>query len=142
MRWERIDILIAEIQDGIDSISFTQLNGKTLIREQTEIVRTNCIDCLDRTNVVQSVIAKQILGKQRQELGIPEIDWDAQFIIVWSDNADAISIQYPGTPGQKTDYTRPGKRRVAGRSRTGRMRLIGITSIRAWPGSGRTRTTQ
>ena len=28
------------------------------------ILRTNCIDCLDRTNVVQSVYAKSMLCRQ------------------------------------------------------------------------------
>lgn len=28
---------------------------------QNGIIRTNCMDCLDRTNVVQSVIARKLL---------------------------------------------------------------------------------
>ena len=32
--------------------------------EQTGVFRTNCIDCLDRTNVVQTLFAKQILEQQ------------------------------------------------------------------------------
>lgn len=30
-------------------------------KKQRGVVRTNCVDCLDRTNVVQSVIARRIL---------------------------------------------------------------------------------
>lgn len=31
---------------------------------QNGVIRTNCMDCLDRTNVVQSVIARNILLTQ------------------------------------------------------------------------------
>lgn len=33
-------------------------------REQSGVVRTNCLDCLDRTNVVQSKIAWRMFKKQ------------------------------------------------------------------------------
>lgn len=36
------------------------------------------------------------------------------WIIVWADNADAISIAYSGTGALKTDFTRTGKRTYAG----------------------------
>lgn len=31
---------------------------------QSAVIRTNCIDCLDRTNVVQSVFAKSMLFRE------------------------------------------------------------------------------
>ena len=37
--------------------------------KQTGIVRTNCVDCLDRTNTAQFVIAKVALGLQLYALG-------------------------------------------------------------------------
>lgn len=33
---------------------------------------------------------------------------------MWANNADAISMQYTGTGALKTDYTRTGKRSMAG----------------------------
>jgi hypothetical protein len=39
-------------------------------QRQSSVVRTNCMDCLDRTNVVQSVISRWVLSRQLQELGI------------------------------------------------------------------------
>lgn len=33
---------------------------------------------------------------------------------VWTDNADAISVLYTGTPALKTDFTRTGKRTYGG----------------------------
>ena len=32
--------------------------------KQTGLVRTNCVDCLDRTNTAQYVVAKAALGLQ------------------------------------------------------------------------------
>jgi hypothetical protein len=40
------------------------------VKRQTSAVRTNCIDCLDRTNVVQSVIAHQYFTTQLRENGL------------------------------------------------------------------------
>lgn len=42
----------------------------TLQSQQTGVFRTNCIDCLDRTNVVQSLFAKRILEKQLQHYNV------------------------------------------------------------------------
>lgn len=39
-------------------------------RIQRSVVRTNCMDCLDRTNVVQSALAKWVLNRQLKEVGI------------------------------------------------------------------------
>ena len=32
--------------------------------QQTGVIRTNCVDCLDRTNVVQTLLARRILEQQ------------------------------------------------------------------------------
>lgn len=37
---------------------------------QTGVVRTNCMDNLDRTNVVQAALAKYTLNNQLRDLGI------------------------------------------------------------------------
>lgn len=37
---------------------------------QKGVFRTNCMDCLDRTNVVQSVLARQLLLQWLIRLGI------------------------------------------------------------------------
>jgi hypothetical protein len=42
----------------------------TLQSQQTGVFRTNCVDCLDRTNVVQSLFAKRILEKQLEYYNI------------------------------------------------------------------------
>lgn len=126
MRWDRISVLIDAISGDLDSQGYFLKNGagfgnqgSLVQRRQSSVVRTNCIDCLDRTNVVQSVIAKQKLVQQLQELGIITNNvsfpfLDHMFQNVWADNADAISMQYSGTGALKTDYTRTGKRSKSG----------------------------
>ena len=37
-----------------------------LLKHQTGVFRTNCMDCLDRTNVVQSLLARRTLQEQLQ----------------------------------------------------------------------------
>jgi hypothetical protein len=37
---------------------------------QQQIIRTNCIDCLDRTNVVQTFISRVVLRKQLLDMGV------------------------------------------------------------------------
>lgn len=87
---------------------------------QDGVIRTNCIDCLDRTNVVQSVFAGKQLDKQLVELGVlSDVKQKPQslsqlFRDVWANNADAMSMQYSGTGALKTDYTRTGKRSTRG----------------------------
>lgn len=43
---------------------FAKTKNDEFQSQQTGVFRTNCIDCLDRTNVVQSLFAKRILEKQ------------------------------------------------------------------------------
>ena len=40
------------------------LEQKKVCCLQSAVIRTNCIDCLDRTNVVQSVFAKSMLFRE------------------------------------------------------------------------------
>ena len=52
-------------------------------RMQNGVARTNCIDCLDRTNAAQFVIGKRALGYQLHALGITSdtsIDYDTDAV--------------------------------------------------------------
>ncbi|KAF2031463.1 hypothetical protein EK21DRAFT_63010, partial [Setomelanomma holmii] len=71
---------------------------------QNGVARTNCIDCLDRTNAAQFVIGKRALGRQLQALGIisgKTVDYDSDcvemFTQMFHDHGDAIAIQYGGS---------------------------------------------
>ena len=92
--------------------------------------RTNCMDCLDRTNVVQGVFSRLIAHKQLEQLQLLPKPVNTQakkspfeklpvalenvFREGWTDNADVMSYLYTGTPALKTDFTRTGKRTYKG----------------------------
>lgn len=74
------------------------------LRLQNGVARTNCIDCLDRTNAAQFVVGKRALGYQLHALGVidgttVEYDTDAVnlFTNMWHDHGDTIAIQYGGS---------------------------------------------
>lgn len=124
MKWERLNILIDRLAHEQDEFGYFLLgrNG-IVISQQSGVFRTNCIDCLDRTNVVQSMFAKRSLNavlKRLEILRAPNDSVDNHdnlsmlFKRVWADNADFISIQYSGTGALKTDFTRTGKRTKLG----------------------------
>ncbi|KAI5965401.1 FIG4 [Candida pseudojiufengensis] len=83
------------------------LNGTTLenTKLQKGIIRTNCIDCLDRTNAAQFIICKEVLNMQLSELNIISndmiIDYDSDLINIltemFHDHGDTIAIQYGGS---------------------------------------------
>ncbi|KAG2173935.1 hypothetical protein INT44_000048 [Umbelopsis vinacea] len=127
MRWDRIKILIDQIEGQLEQQGYCYYNATNshkpfIEKAQTSVVRSNCMDCLDRTNVVQSAIAKWVLSRQLQQLQIlrpgeivdEQIDFMHLYRKVWADNADAISLGYSGTGALKTDYTRTGKRTKTG----------------------------
>ncbi|KAI5805204.1 SacI homology domain-containing protein [Geopyxis carbonaria] len=73
-------------------------------RLQNGVCRTNCIDCLDRTNAAQFVIGKRALGHQLHALGVIsgtsiEYDTDAVdlFTHMYHDHGDTIAVQYAGS---------------------------------------------
>ncbi|MCJ1477734.1 phosphatidylinositol-3,5-bisphosphate 5-phosphatase [Lambiella insularis] len=75
-----------------------------IIKMQNGIARTNCIDCLDRTNAAQFVIGKLALGHQLYALGIIDntsIDYDTDavnlFTHMYHDHGDTIAVQYGGS---------------------------------------------
>eukprot|EP01137_Pigoraptor_chileana_P014257 Opistho-2@4976 len=123
MRWDKLSLLMDQIASDFDKQGYFQLdrNG-TVLSRQTGTFRTNCIDCLDRTNVVQSMIAHKTLAQQLIGLEITspgdvldrQTDFEFRFKNVWADNADAVSVHYSGTGALKTDFTRTGKRTKMG----------------------------
>lgn len=63
MRWDRLNVLLDRLAPELEQMGyFLLLEDGTLLSTQDGVFRTNCIDCLDRTNVVQSMIAKKVLN--------------------------------------------------------------------------------
>jgi len=61
--YERIDLLIKNVENIMNIFKFYCEDVYTgeIIKEQTGIIRTNCLDCLDRTNVIQTRFAWKML---------------------------------------------------------------------------------
>lgn len=128
-----LSILYRQIQAFLLKHRYLLLNEKgEKVQEQSGIVRTNCIDCLDRTNVNQSMIARKILEFQLQRLGVlsdgetinAHPNFDRSFKIIWANHGDAISIQYSGTPALKGDITRFDQRTIQGMLQDGCSALL------------------
>ncbi|KAI8927041.1 SacI homology domain-containing protein, partial [Entophlyctis helioformis] len=71
---------------------------------QHGILRTNCVDCLDRTNAAEFVVGKCALGHQLFALGIltsPYVPFDCDAVnvlnILYHDHGDTIALQYGGS---------------------------------------------
>jgi hypothetical protein len=61
--YERIDMLIKNVENVLNIFKFycEDVNTGEIIKEQNGIMRTNCLDCLDRTNVIQTRFAWKML---------------------------------------------------------------------------------
>lgn len=127
MKYEKVEHeLLPMIDSDLNATSyFYTQDGISPSTHQRGIVRTNCIDSLDRTNVVQSVIAHRMMDGALKVMGvlnsIPETcsvakfdAFEKDFKNTWADHADALSKVYAGSGALKTDYTRTGKRTVPG----------------------------
>jgi hypothetical protein len=144
LQWHRTQLLLDRLGDALEKQQYfrgvdmpADLEGRLEVRNhQTSVIRTNCMDCLDRTNVVQSMLARTALNRQLTDLGIlsrgdtftSDLDFEVLFRKIWADNADVVSKSYSGTGALKTDFTRTGKRTKAGALQDGQnsiMRYIG-----------------
>lgn len=130
LKWHRAQLLLDQLQDALQSQRYFRgidmpgnATGELEVRNtQTSVVRTNCMDCLDRTNVVQTMLARYTLDRQLADAGVlqvgesatADVTFDNVFRNVWADNADVVSKTYSGTGALKTDFTRTGKRTRAG----------------------------
>ncbi|PVU84966.1 hypothetical protein BB559_007270 [Furculomyces boomerangus] len=86
---------------------------------QIGVIRTNCLDCLDRTNVVQSEIAKYVsflvLSQYlSREIGINSTDTESELRWLFGNSGNALSIIYTGTSALKAEVTVSGKSGFAG----------------------------
>ena len=125
MRFENVSVLVESLADIIRDMKFCWVDDQGIICEQTSVFRVNCVDCLDRTNVVQTAFAKVVLDQQLTRLGLlpPEgclpSSWKRLFNSMWANNGDILSRQYAGTAALKSDFTRTGERKFSGMVKDG-----------------------
>ncbi|KAK4203268.1 putative recessive suppressor of secretory defect [Triangularia verruculosa] len=118
MKFENVSVLLGILGAELDELGSSEVVDGVVKEKQKGVLRTNCMDCLDRTNVCQSSFGKYMLDAQLKKEGIDmekqkdqENSW---FNTLWADNGDAIGKQYAGTGAMKGDYTRTRKRNYRG----------------------------
>jgi hypothetical protein len=91
------------------------VNSSSVILQQEGVFRTNCLDCLDRTNLVQTIISSMAFESfLSQQGGRLSSDLHVRHSTIWADNGDALSKIYAGTGALKSSFTRHGKMSLAG----------------------------
>ncbi|KAL5062580.1 hypothetical protein RYX36_024317 [Vicia faba] len=111
------------VQDSISNDENKDYNvkPKTL---QSGVLRTNCIDCLDRTNVAQYAYGLVALGSQLQALGFtedPHIDLDnplaKEVMTAYESMGDTLAFQYGGSAAHNKIFSeRRGQWKAAAQS--------------------------
>ncbi|XP_012262086.2 phosphatidylinositide phosphatase SAC2 isoform X2 [Athalia rosae] len=125
MHFENVSLLISSLATVIAEMGYCWRDKQGTICTQKGTFRVNCIDCLDRTNVVQTALGKAVMEMQFTKLGLipPEGTLPANirqtFQLLWANNGDIISKQYAGTNALKGDYTRTGERKFTGLMKDG-----------------------
>ncbi|CAI9106303.1 OLC1v1005431C2 [Oldenlandia corymbosa var. corymbosa] len=100
-------------------------DSRTAPRLQSGVLRTNCIDCLDRTNVAQYAYGLAALGRQLHAMGLtdnPKVDADssiaAALMDMYQSMGDALAQQYGGSAAHNTVFPeRQGKWKATTQSR-------------------------
>lgn len=70
MRFENVSALIEALGPEIVKMGFHWRDAKGPICNQNAVFRVNCMDCLDRTNVVQTAIGRAVLESQLVKVGL------------------------------------------------------------------------
>ncbi|KAF1815555.1 hypothetical protein P152DRAFT_410490 [Eremomyces bilateralis CBS 781.70] len=127
--YEAAQMIRQYIEDSANSFSYyltkweSETDGKrtryvrsnTPTLQQDGVFRTNCLDCLDRTNLVQTIISQlalELFFFHHKERGTS--DFWMRHNSLWADNGDHLSKIYAGTGALKSSFTRLGKMSFAG----------------------------
>lgn len=130
--FDNLQALYKQFEDAIQEQGYFLINSKgEILLEQSGVVRSNCIDCLDRTNVTQSFLARKSLDSQLQRMGallssesislsdnINDI-----FKKLWVEHGDELSLEYAGSYALKGDLVRYGRQTLPGLIKDGMSAL-------------------
>uniref|UniRef100_A0A915NRU0 Phosphatidylinositol-3-phosphatase SAC1 n=1 Tax=Meloidogyne floridensis TaxID=298350 RepID=A0A915NRU0_9BILA len=100
---ENLRFLVKQISSFFDENDFFYLDDGIVLRRQHGVIRTNCLDNLDRTNSVQTLIGIRALFNQLTCLGVEK--FKSNIILrceelvrdMWQKNGDQCSLIYAGT---------------------------------------------
>lgn len=129
--YEKINPFVKKLALINEDFKFFAQDLKTgnILLAQMGVLRTNCLDCLDRTNFLMTKIGASLVEIQFRNMNIEcssafgsdiltQMDnihakHQHEFIInfkhLWADNGDALSRHYAGTASTISNVTRTGK---------------------------------
>lgn len=86
----------------MNDFSLYHADGSNIYCMQTGTIRTNCLDCLDRTNCVQTYLGLDVLNHQLQIMQLVDkkqtiTRFEEVFKQMWINNGNEISKIYAGT---------------------------------------------
>eukprot|EP00111_Clytia_hemisphaerica_P009128 TCONS_00026809-protein len=98
---ENLKGLLQKAKPSIENFQFFSLLNGDVIKTQCGTIRSNCLDCLDRTNAVQTEIGMQLLLQQLESIGLTDPQlisrFSEAFKSLWHLNGDHNSRIYSGT---------------------------------------------
>ncbi|KAI1286204.1 Synaptojanin-1 [Halotydeus destructor] len=91
-----------DLQKALDAFGFYTFQRGAIKSYQCGTFRVNCVDCLDRTNSVQTFLGLEMLGRQLQSIGLtekPQISarFFETYTNMWIQNGDQCARIYAGT---------------------------------------------
>ncbi|EUB62095.1 Synaptojanin-1 [Echinococcus granulosus] len=111
---EGVQSLLSSLKNCLDDYGYYHVDGTEVRRLQIGVVRTNCVDCSDRTNIVQTMISTMLLTSHflkamnllsstgnHTERHAQEI-----FRSLWLENGDNVSRIYTGTGALRSDRSK------------------------------------
>ncbi|KAF8402630.1 hypothetical protein HHK36_010719 [Tetracentron sinense] len=112
---DKLQLLYDQIFEDFEKQGYFLVDSEgEILVEQKGITRVNCIDCLDRTNVTQSYLARKSINSQLQRIGVLSStecistfdEIYEKFKTLWVEQGDEISLEYSGTHALKRDLVR------------------------------------
>ena len=114
--------LLSEVREKFEYCGY--FAAGEIKRKQRGVTRINCLDCLDRTNVVMARLGWEALTQEIEDLGGRLVeDYDTtygsrgllqDFKNLWADNADMLSHQHTGMGSVSSSVTRNGRKGLTG----------------------------
>mmetsp|Transcript_26668 Transcript_26668/g.48007 ORF Transcript_26668/g.48007 Transcript_26668/m.48007 type:complete len:704 (-) Transcript_26668:3043-5154(-) len=116
-----IDLMHETAEGIIDKTSLfvveQRKSGMVHCSYQVGVVRTNCIDCIDRTNGAQMLISNKALERQLMSMGlILNLEKDCELYQVlnnmWEEMGDELALQYSGSAAHKQISRSRGRKAI------------------------------
>lgn len=106
---------LSEVTRDTEEVGKPTAPRYVVLLQQEGVFRTNCLDCLDRTNLIQTLISQMAVETFLGHRGeFATSDFWMRHSSMWADNGDALSRIYAGTGALKSSFTRHGKMSLAG----------------------------